>query len=997
MGPDAVLILLVLALIVFLLAAPTIALVSASRAKKLARQNEERWPQLLGRVYALEQEIKRLAKQVSQIEGSSPLEAHRVGAPSPEEAAPPPPPRVVPPSPAPAAPAQEISRPVVPPRVTPPPPERPPIGERLKSLLKIEEVLGTNWLNKLGIIILVIGVALFVAYQIRESEPWVRVLIGYAVGGGLLGAGVFFEKREGWRLLARAGVGGGWALLFFVTYAMYHVPAARIIQRQWPDLVLLFLVACVMVAHTLRYNSQAVTSLAFLLAFSTVTISRSNAYSLSAGALLATGMVVIALRRQWFELEVIGILATYINHFYWLRPIILAMGGHHRVFPEYTASSLLLTFYWLLFRASYVMRRPDGKRMEDVSTVAAILNAGVYVWVMGYQSVHPELAFQFLLAVGAAELAVGQLAATRRRRTAFVILTTLGAVLVTTAFPYRYSGSNLSLLWLAEAEAFFLAGVLTREVVFRRLSVLAGFLTAGQIAVADTLRVIRTRSAAAAELPQFNLAWVYGLAALALYFNAHVATRRWLALAEKKFDRYALKIVSYAAGVLALLGLWVASNEFWMGLAWCALAFVPIYFGARWKILELSVQGHCVAAIALLRIILVNIQTVEVARQVSLRLPIVSLAAALVYIASRWAGRGAIEKAQRVGQTYTWAASAVVALLAWYQLQPVGVALAWALLGLALFQLGIGRRSASLRFQGYVALASSFFRLFFVNLNAEGYPGELSARVYTTIPLAVIFIYGYWRLQDSSGDFLELDRRLRAAGLFAWMGTLTVAALMRFELPPDAVVATWAALIMGLLGVAWKFERRIFLHQGLVLGFAVLFRAVLHNLYQRSYFPPPSFWYGRWFSLGVAVALLFGALPFAYRLRVKEEAATGGAPGRVRRTLSALARRPEQVCFFLAFIVLTLLLAFEMRKGMVTVAWGAEAVAVFLFALWAGERSFRLSGLGLLFLCVGKIVFKDVWGLAARDRYLTFIALGTALLGVSFLYTRYRETIRQYL
>jgi hypothetical protein len=39
----------------------------------------------------------------------------------------------------------------------------------------------------------------------------------------------------------------------------------------------------------------------------------------------------------------------------------------------------------------------------------------------------------------------------------------------------------------------------------------------------------------------------------------------------------------------------------------------------------------------------------------------------------------------------------------------------------------------------------------------------------------------------------------------------------------------------------------------------------------------------------------------------------------------------------------------------------------------------------------------DVWGLQPRDRYVTLIIVGAALVFVSFLYTRYRETIRQYL
>jgi uncharacterized membrane protein len=86
-----------------------------------------------------------------------------------------------------------------------------------------------------------------------------------------------------------------------------------------------------------------------------------------------------------------------------------------------------------------------------------------------------------------------------------------------------------------------------------------------------------------------------------------------------------------------------------------------------------------------------------------------------------------------------------------------------------------------------------------------------------------------------------------------------------------------------------------------------------------------------------------------------------------------------------------------MRRGMVTLSWGVEAMAIFVFALWVGERSFRLAGLGLLLLSAAKILVLDVWRLNPSDRYLTLIVLGAALLSVSFLYTRYRETIRQYL
>jgi uncharacterized membrane protein len=96
-------------------------------------------------------------------------------------------------------------------------------------------------------------------------------------------------------------------------------------------------------------------------------------------------------------------------------------------------------------------------------------------------------------------------------------------------------------------------------------------------------------------------------------------------------------------------------------------------------------------------------------------------------------------------------------------------------------------------------------------------------------------------------------------------------------------------------------------------------------------------------------------------------------------------------------ILATLLILNEVSQGRVTIAWGIEAVVAFLFALLVGERSFRLAGLGLLLVCVGKIVVLDVWRQERSDRYVTLIILGLALLLVSFLYTRYSEAIRQYL
>jgi hypothetical protein len=143
-----------------------------------------------------------------------------------------------------------------------------------------------------------------------------------------------------------------------------------------------------------------------------------------------------------------------------------------------------------------------------------------------------------------------------------------------------------------------------------------------------------------------------------------------------------------------------------------------------------------------------------------------------------------------------------------------------------------------------------------------------------------------------------------------------------------------------------------------------------------------------------AAAVLLAALFFAFKLR-RPSAEEGKS--RLVQILGSLSARPEQLLFFVPLALVTAYLAVDLRSGLVTMAWALEGVAVFLFALWLGERSYRIAGLGLLLLCVGKIVTIDIWRLGIRDRAITFIVLGAMLLAVSILYSRNREKVRQFL
>ena len=111
-------------------------------------------------------------------------------------------------------------------------------------------------------------------------------------------------------------------------------------------------------APSLRYQSQVVTSLAFLLAFVTVGISEVTLFSLIAGVVLAASLAIIAARQYWFELTLAGIVGAYLNHFLWFQRVLPDGGQPGHPFPEFFASAALLLAYWLIFRLVYVLRVP---------------------------------------------------------------------------------------------------------------------------------------------------------------------------------------------------------------------------------------------------------------------------------------------------------------------------------------------------------------------------------------------------------------------------------------------------------------------------------------------------------------------------------------------------------------------------------------------------------------------------------------------------------------
>jgi uncharacterized membrane protein len=57
----------------------------------------------------------------------------------------------------------------------------------------------------------------------------------------------------------------------------------------------------------------------------------------------------------------------------------------------------------------------------------------------------------------------------------------------------------------------------------------------------------------------------------------------------------------------------------------------------------------------------------------------------------------------------------------------------------------------------------------------------------------------------------------------------------------------------------------------------------------------------------------------------------------------------------------------------------------------------RLLGLGLLAVVVGKLYLMDVWSMERLHRIAAFSVLGLLLLATSFLYSRFRAKVEDWM
>lgn len=451
---------LILLAVLFIIATPILAILAFFQVEGLRKRlNEFPLQALLSRLYALEQRLSSIEKSLS----SAPVAQAPAAAPAPPPAQPLPPgaPRLIPPAAPPTATVEPPKPPHIP-SATPPvsvfaaPPLRAPSSQSASSL-DLETRIGGRWLNRIGILAILIGVSFFLKYAFDNNwiGPSGRVTIGILLGAGMFPWSQWLLSR-GYSYFSEGIAALGAAVLYLSIWAgcQYYPLFSRDV-----GFAAMIVITTVIAAVALGRNSQRIALLSLFGGFLTpVLVSTGKdaqivlfTYLLILGA----GMLAMAANRKWLTLAPLSFALTVVYFWGWYATFYKPV----RLEP----TIIFATVFFLLYTVLPVLRAVRAEALHPLDILITLANSFAYLGAL-YAMLWPLDRWPLTLLVLA--LSGGFVAVARlvpppnagESPLARLLFAGLALTFVTLAIPIRLDGKWITLSFAVEGAILIWTG-----------------------------------------------------------------------------------------------------------------------------------------------------------------------------------------------------------------------------------------------------------------------------------------------------------------------------------------------------------------------------------------------------------------------------------------------------------------------------------------------------------------------------------------------------------
>lgn len=350
-----------------------------------------------------------------------------------------------------------------------------------KKKVDYEKYIGENLFGKIGILVLVVGMGLFVKYAI--DKDWInevfRTILGFVVGGGLLL--VSQRLKNTYRTFSSLLAGGAFAI-FYVTVAMaYHYYG---LFSQTVAFVILVVLTVLMSLLSVVYNRRELAIIGLVGGFIApflVSNGMGNYLILFTYlTILNLGMFGLSLYKKWGELPVIGFVATYVIMLGYSLVADLDIAGSGQLIHLLLFSTL---FYLIFLLPVVSVLRTDNKKANQPLMMIVVLNNFIYLyfalWYLNELQLPYNIKGLFTLFIALVNVC---LAFTIRRRKSdtgylFTALTGMSLTFLSISIPIQLEGRFITLLWATEMVAVLWFFTKFRQTVYEYFALALFFLT----------------------------------------------------------------------------------------------------------------------------------------------------------------------------------------------------------------------------------------------------------------------------------------------------------------------------------------------------------------------------------------------------------------------------------------------------------------------------------------------------------------------------------------
>jgi uncharacterized membrane protein len=358
-----------------------------------------------------------------------------------------------------------------------------PVNKIPKVRSDLEKFIGENLINKIGIAITVIGVAVGAKYAIDHQliSPLTRIILGYAFGLGLLGFAIKLKKK--YQNFSAVLLGGSMAIMYFITYTAYSFYG---LIPQLLAFALMIIFTAFTVVAAISYNRQVIAHIGMVGAYAVPFLLSDGSGKVAALftyiVIINIGILATAFKKYWKPLYYFSFGLTWLIYFSWY---VLKYQP-----SDFGLALIFLSIFFILFYLTFLAYKLHKKEKFELQDIILLLANSFIFYGIGYailDEYETGRHFLGLFTLGNAIVHFIISVIIYRQKLAdrnlFYLVSGLVLIFITIAVPVQLDGHWVTLLWAGEAALLFWIGRTKNAPVYEKLSyalMILAFFSVGQ-------------------------------------------------------------------------------------------------------------------------------------------------------------------------------------------------------------------------------------------------------------------------------------------------------------------------------------------------------------------------------------------------------------------------------------------------------------------------------------------------------------------------------------